>query len=173
MTQKNISGLAALLVKNIRPGAVLYKHCDFTTPPKSKFMVVASTSPRLLVLLINSAINKFYYDRKLDSYHVLIPYADHSFLDHDSYANCIESHTAFDLSEIQSDVVDNYNATFKGFLTDNCLAKVYAAVKENKILERSYKREITASIEAQLPYLNPPIPAAPALPQDEGESAAS
>lgn len=172
MTQNNISGLAALLVKNIRPGAVLYKHCDFTTPPKSKFMVVASTSPRLLVLLINSEINKFWYDQDLDSYHVLIPCADHSFLHHDSYTNCIESHTAFDLSEIQSDILSDYNATFKGFLTDNCLAKVYKAVKENKILERRYKREITASIELQLPHLNPPIPADTVLSQEEGKSAA-
>ena len=57
--------LAQLAVKNLRIGSVIYKHCNFTTPEKNKYMVVVSLQPRLLVLLINSEINEFYIKKKL------------------------------------------------------------------------------------------------------------
>ena len=146
--------LAQLLANNLRVGAVIYKFCDFTTPPKEKFMVVASLDPNLLVLMINSNINQFYVQQGLDHFHVPVPVADHEFLTHDSYTNCIEAHTAFDCSQIKQEVIDDYVNVFKGWLTDDCLELVYHAVKVNNMIRRGHQKEIIASIEQQLPHLH-------------------
>ncbi|GGF07414.1 hypothetical protein [Pseudoalteromonas gelatinilytica] len=150
----NQSPFATLIGNHLRVGAVLHKHCDFTTPPKDKFLVVASLEPRLLVLLINSQINQFYVQQGLDHLHVPVPEAEHNFLTHDSYTNCVEAHTAFDCSQIRQEVIDNYANVFKGWLTDECLEAVYHAVKGNNIIRRGYQKEIIAAIESQLPHLH-------------------
>lgn len=142
-----------LVSNNLRVGSVIYKFCSFTTPPKNKLMVVASLEPRLLILLINSEINPFYFQKGLDRFHVPIPFADHNFLTHDSYTNCIEAHSSFDCSEIKQEVVDNYANIFKGWLTDSCLESVYSAVKGNTLIRRGHQREILSSIESRLPHL--------------------
>lgn len=144
---------AELLANNLRVGAVLYKHCDFTTPPKPKYMVVASMEPRLLVLLINSKVNQFYFTNHLDQYHVLVPKEEHDFLRHDSFANCIQAHSAFDITDVRNEVVADYQQVFAGFLTEPCLENVYHAVKGNNILRSGHQKEIVASIEEQLPHL--------------------
>ncbi|WP_417438874.1 hypothetical protein [Idiomarina sp.] len=148
------SPFAKLIENNLRVGAVLHKHCDFTTPPKNKFLVVASLEPRLLVLLINSEINQFYFQEGLDHFHVPLPEAEHKFLAHDSYASCIEAHTAFDCSQIRQEVLNDYVNVFKGWLTDECLEAVYHAVKGNNMIRKGHQKEIIASIEGQLTHLH-------------------
>lgn len=147
------SPFAQLIGSNLRVGAVLYKHCSFTKPPKNKFLVVVSLEPRLLVLLINSEINQFYIQNGQDCFHVPVPKADHGFLTHNSYTNCIAAHTAFDCSQIKRDVIDDYVNVFRGWLTDSCLEDVYHAVKNNNIIIKGHQKEIVSSIEEQLPHL--------------------
>ncbi|WP_250656476.1 hypothetical protein [Alkalimarinus coralli] len=150
---ENTHSFAELLAKNLRVGAVIHKHCAFTTPPKDKFLVVVSIQPRLLVLLINSHVNDFYVRKKLDRFHVPVLAEDHTFLNHDSFANCIDSQAAFDYTSVRDDVIQNYNKVFKGWLTDSCLEQVYNAVKDNNLIVRGHQKEIIASIKQQLPHL--------------------
>jgi hypothetical protein len=150
----NQNPLAALLANNLRVGAVIYKFCDFTTPPKNKFMVVASLEPNLLVLMVNSEINTFYVQRGLQHLHVPVPVADHDFLSHDSYTNCVDVHTAFDCNQIKQEVINDYVNVFKGWLTDDCLESVYHAVKSTNLLRKGHQKEIIASIESHLPHLH-------------------
>jgi hypothetical protein len=150
----SINPLANILVNNLRVGSVIHKFCDFTTPPKNKFLVVASLEPRLLVLMINSQVNNYYQLNNLDQFHVPVPEAEHSFLSHDSFTNCVEAHTAFDCSELRDEVILDYQNVFKGWLTDSCLESVYHAVKGNNVLRRAAQKEIMSSIEAQLPNLH-------------------
>lgn len=117
-------------------------------------MVVVSFEPRLLVLLINSEINQFYLQRRLDHFHVPVSGAQHNFLTYDSYANCVEAHTAFDCSQIRQEVIDDYVNVFKGWLTDDCLEAVYHAVKGNNMIRTGHQKEIMASIEQQLSHLH-------------------
>jgi|GEM_PF-2515247 len=152
----NLNAFAAILARNLRVGAVIHKHCPFTNPPKDKFLVVASIQPRLLVLLINSQINDFYVRKGLDQFHVPVPAADHTFLNHDSFADCIDSKAAFDFTSIRDEVVQDYNNIFKGWLTDACLEQVYHAVKNNNVIIRGHQKEIIASIQGQLPHLLTP-----------------
>lgn len=143
----NKNKFESLLLNNLRAGAVIHKFCDFTTPPKNKFMVVGSTEPNLLTLMINSQVNAFYQQNDSFKYHVQIPAEHHPFLKHDSFTNCIEAHSAFDCSSIKKEVVNDYNNIFKGFLTDECLKNVYHAVKGNDQMRRGHQKEIMASIE--------------------------
>ena len=149
----NNNPFANLLANNLRVGAVLYQHCYFTTPPKNKYMVVVSIEPRLLVLLINSAVHQYYIDNDLTQYHVPVLATEHPFLNHDSYASCVEAFSAFDYSDVRTEVIENYNNIFKGWLTDECLEDVYHAVKDNIMIRRGEQKEIVASIELQLKNL--------------------
>jgi hypothetical protein len=146
--------LARTQLTTLKVGSVIYKFCGFIDPPKSKYLVVASIEPRLLVLFINTNINKYYYHQKMDHFHVNVPLESHDFLTHDSYANCIEAHTAFDFSAIYEEVSEDYNKIFKGWLSDQCLEDVYHAVKNNGVMRTGHKNEITASIEKKLPQIN-------------------
>lgn len=149
----NKNKFESLLLKNFRVGAVIHKFCDFTTPPKNKFMVVGSIEPNLLTLMINSEVNTFYYQNNHFQFHVPIPAESHSFLKHDSFANCIEAHTAFDCSSIKQEVVNDYNNIFKGWITDKCLEDVYHAVSGNDVIRTNHKKEIMVSIEKHLKHL--------------------
>jgi len=146
---------AQLLLRNLRVGSVVYTHCDFCTPdPKNKYLVVASLNPRCLVLVINSNINQYFITTGQDKYHVPVPASDHTFLDHDSYTNCIDAKDSFEVTFLQSEILNNYNNFHKGWLTDACLKDVYNAVKEQKVMRRGHKREIIDSLEAQLSICN-------------------
>lgn len=147
------NAFASMLGNQLCVGAVLHRFCEHTDPPKNKFMVVVSIKPRLIVFLINSKINEYYEIRGLDHFHVSICPDDHDFLRHESYANCIEAHHAFDYSEMRGEIISDYNNIFKGFLSDDCLELVYNAAKNNNILRRGEQREIIDSIEKRLPHL--------------------
>ncbi|WP_147250902.1 hypothetical protein [Arenicella xantha] len=117
-------------------------------------MVVASMEPRLLVLMINSEINQYFYMNNTDQFHVEIDAESHAFLTHDSYANCVAAHRAFDCTDLKQEIAQNYRNVFKGWLTDDCLVAVYQAVKGNIEIRRGHQREIMASIEQRLPHLH-------------------
>lgn len=142
------SSLSRNLSNNhFRVGAVIYRYCHFTEPPKQKYLLVVSIEPRLLVLMINSNINIFYVKRNLEHLHVLLSKTEHSFLVHNSYTNCIEAHNAFDIEDIKKEVAENYSNIFKGWITNKCLEDVYNAVKNNDLIRIGHQREILASIE--------------------------
>ena len=153
MVGLNNPTLSALAAQNLKVGSVIYMHCAFTTPPKNKYMVVASLEPQLLVLLINTEINEYYKKQNLDIFHVEIDQENHNFLDHNSYANCIEAHTAFSLTDLKSQILTNYAQIHSGWLTDECLEQVYHAVKNNNLMRIREQKEIITSIEKQLPNL--------------------
>lgn len=133
--------------RGISPGDVLYLHCDFTTPPKIKFMVVVCCEP-LLVLLINSEINEFIKQNKamLDC-QVGIAQQDHDFLDWDSFINCIEAHAAFELDSIKNKIADDYGGVLKGRIADNCMAQVRLAVTLSKTMVKRHKKAILEALK--------------------------
>lgn len=141
---------SAALLRNLRVGAVIYRWCGFCEPPKFKYLVVVSTEPRLLVLVVNSEINQFYIDRGLDKFHVLVPVVEHDFLKHDSYTCCIEAFATFDLSDLREEILKKYEDVLKGHLTAKCLVDVYRAVVEQNMIQRGLKNEILNSISSEL-----------------------
>ena len=133
--------------RGISPGDVLYLYCEFTTPPKIKFMVVVCCEP-LLVLLINSEVNPFIQqNHSLMVCQVAISQADHDFLDWDSFVNCIQAHEAFDLEVIKEQIAADYGGVLKGRITDQCMQQVRTAVMASKTMVKRHKRSILNALQ--------------------------
>lgn len=133
--------------RGISPGDVLYLHCTFTTPEKIKFMVVVCCEP-LLVLLINSDVNKFIQQNpSMLVCQVAITQAEHDFLDWDSFINCIEAHQAFNLEVIKEQIATDYGGVLKGRVTDQCMQQVRNAVVASKTMVKGHKRLILEALQ--------------------------
>ena len=80
------------------------ENCRHTTPVKSKFVViVCSSDSKFRGFLINTKIHRFIQDRPdLLVCQALIDVSSHSFLKHDSYADCREL-CEFERHELNSD----------------------------------------------------------------------
>jgi len=48
---------------HLKPGQILYLFCDFTTPPKEKYLVLACPGENPLLFIINSEIHPFIASR--------------------------------------------------------------------------------------------------------------
>ena len=148
--------LDVLKTLKLAVGTVILRDCKDIGIDKDgakKYVVVVSLTPRLLVLIINSQINKFFCQNGTDKFHVPVPRETHPFLRHTSYVNCVEAHQAHDLTHFKEEFIKDYDKCFKGRLDYNCLTKVYEAVKTNRVLLTGHQKEIMASIEGKLPHL--------------------
>src|SRR4051794_34241039 len=86
-----------LIRRQFLPGQVFYLFCEFTWPPKEKFVVLACVNPRPLVLLINTNKSELAQsDPDLDGTQVCIKPSDYGCLTHDSYIDCLE---CFDMEQ--------------------------------------------------------------------------
>lgn len=133
--------------RELKVSDVLYLHCDFTTPPKNKFLVVCCCDP-LLVLVINSKISAFIQSRvELLDCQVDVAQADHNFLEWDSFINCIEAHQAFDLEVVKEQISQNYRDILRGEIADYCMREVYQAVSRSETMVKKHKRLILASLD--------------------------
>ncbi|ECO0902165.1 hypothetical protein AA449_26900 [Salmonella enterica subsp. enterica serovar Newport] len=133
--------------RGVSPGDVLYLHCDFTTPPKMKYMVVVCCEP-LLVLLINSEISRFIMGKPdLLSCQVDLAKNDHDFLEWDSVVSCIEAHTAFNLEALQKRIATEYGKILKGRITNERMRAVRIAVNDSPVMVRKHKKMILEALE--------------------------
>lgn len=77
--------------KRLIPGCVLRVLCDFTDPPKNKYLVIARVSTDTWVYVISSTPNQFIQSNpNLLACQVLIKANQHKFLAHNSYIDCSE-----------------------------------------------------------------------------------
>lgn len=75
--------------EQFQPGRILYLHCDFTTPPKPKYLLTCCIEPRPHFFIINSGINEFKRLRhNLRNLQVRIECVSHPCLSDDSYIDC-------------------------------------------------------------------------------------
>ena len=72
------------LKKQLIPSVILYLFCDFTNPPKPKYLVLTCRGKIPLFFIINSKISDFIKSRSLETTQMLVHASDYSFLDHDS-----------------------------------------------------------------------------------------
>lgn len=127
------------------PGAVIYRHCDFTKPPKIKYLLVVQVQEQVAVLVINTGINGFVKSHKclLDS-QVSIDQASHSFLDHDSFIDCTAAEyiaTAELIEEITSSM-----DTIRGKITNKLKAVVIATIQDSFTLSPAQIASLVASL---------------------------
>lgn len=133
--------------RGISPGDVLRFHCEFTTPPKEKMLVVVCCDP-LLVLVINSEINPFILaNDNMAACQVDLPVDDHDFLDHDSYVNCVQAHAAFSMDYARDAIAADYVNVVEGRVLDVYMRQIYVAVEHSASMERRHKKKILAAME--------------------------
>lgn len=132
--------------KNLGPGAVLRLHCDFTTPPKPKFLVICCLQPQFLVFVVNTHIHPYIRDRKwLEVCQVCLDAANHNFLDHDSYIDCRNAIDDFSLGDIEALMLNDMQV-YQGVISDDVRNQTLAAVKACTVLPRREKEWIIAAL---------------------------
>lgn len=136
----------ATLQRHLRAGSVFYLFCDFTTPPKEKFLLLACISPAPLFLIINSEISEFYQCRPhLRDRQVQISAAEHDFLTHDSFVDCTQVFTQFSEERIQDQSLSDIGR-IKGAISLTACAAVIKAVQASRTIELKYKQWILAEL---------------------------
>jgi hypothetical protein len=69
-------------------GRVINLWCDFTDPPKNKYLVVACSGDSPLLFLINSLAYAWTGRPSVSASQVELSAAEHPFLEHDSHLDC-------------------------------------------------------------------------------------
>ena len=111
-------------------------HCDFTNPPKDKYLLLAGLDPGPLFLIINSKITEFMRRRPdLSKCQVEIDHNDHPFLRHHSFIDCTEAYR-IGLNEIYAQLE----------VTQEIQAEVIAAVKFSRTLASQHKISILEAL---------------------------
>lgn len=132
--------------REVAPGHVVYLFCDFTRPPKEKYLVVVAVHPRPLLFVINSRVPDFVASRPhLASCQVPIRASDHPFLAHDSFINCAEVIDCIDFEAVMAQVVAD-TRRIKGALTAATIQCVVTAVQGAKTISPKHKAEIVAAL---------------------------
>ncbi len=135
--------------RQLVPGQVVYLHCDFTTPPKDKYLVVACIKPEVLLLVINSSIPPFVAKRQdLCKCQVQVNVSDHPFLRHDSYVNCAEVIRESEQPNMRRQLVKKVGR-IKGKVSPIARRKILNAVRQARTLSRADKEAIRDALTQQ------------------------
>lgn len=127
------------------PGAVIYRHCDFTTPPKIKYLVIANVRSETAVLVINTEIHPFIKSNPhLLDCQVQIDKASHDFLDYDSFIDCKEVHY-IDTADLVTELLDDAGG-LKGALSEAVRTDVIKAVGQSYTMPQGEVAMLVASL---------------------------
>ena len=122
-------------------GQILHLYCGFTNPPKPKFLVIVSLEP-LLLFIINSRINNFKQTHpEYLACQIKINCIEHPCLNNDSYIDCSEVITSFDLERIKTILSTNLT-DIKTALSTKTKQEIINAVKKSRLLSAIYKTSI-------------------------------
>lgn len=134
--------------RQLKPGQVLYLHCEFVTKShQDKYLVLACSGTRPLLFIINSKIPPFIEKHPdLHRCQVKLFASDYSFLDHDSFVNCAEVISYFDESEIRQQVIEDVGR-IKGELNTVTRKAIIKAVQNARSIAPRHKRLIIDSLK--------------------------
>jgi hypothetical protein len=137
----------AYIDERLRPGQVVYLSCEFTNPPKPKYLVVACLDTGPLLLVINSEIHPYIAGKpELKKCQVKLRASDYSFLDHDSFVNCAEVIDSLSEAEIRKQIVADVGR-MKGQLNQTTKEAIITAVKGAKSVSRYHKKLISNALK--------------------------
>lgn len=129
----------------IKPGAIMHIYCNFTKPPKYKFIIVVSVSDtKISFLFINSEINYNLNEENnafRDSQVSIFNIKQYDFLSkYKSYIDCSNLHK-LDYEEIFNQF-ENHVAEFKGTLEKDILKKIIEVANSCPLLPKVDKDTI-------------------------------
>lgn len=94
--------------KHVRPGAILYRRTTFPDVTKFKFVLVLALVPDVVICYINSKIPEFIQKRpKLLNAVVEIKSSQYIFLNHDSYAVCLDVNRELTRAALNADLAQS------------------------------------------------------------------
>lgn len=132
----------------IKPGNILHLFCDFTRPPKEKFVVLvhSSSEPKVVAFLINTKIHEFIEQREsLLKCQVKIYPSDYPFLKHKSHVDCATV-VHFNKPQIATQILSDKDRT-KGSLKQVTKNKIIKVVNNAKTISKHYKQLIMKSLK--------------------------
>ena len=131
------------------PGAIFHCDCEFTNPPKPKFIVVGRAQPPTIVFLINSDISTWHQARPhLRDCQVGIRKGDHDFLVHDSFLDCTQAERRVSLEQLEQAMLKDVTS-FKGWLTAREREAVLYAVGVCRTLSTQEKGWLAEALSPQ------------------------
>ena len=129
-----------------KPGYIFYLYCPFTNPPKPKYLLLVCSHQTPIFFIINLEIHSFYELRPhLKACQVQISCASHTFLNHDSFIDCVNIIREFDQDSVQNQVLGDMTR-IKGQIDTQCKIAVMTAVEQSYTIERRYKRIILTAL---------------------------
>lgn len=135
------------VLSQMTPGRVFYLFCDFTTPPKDKYLLLACVEPKPLFFVINSGIHDYIKKRpELLHCQVCITASEHDFLNHNSYVNCIGVIDSFHIKDVEQQVLKSLDR-IKGMINTAAKEQVISAVKGTQTINKLYKDWIIKGLE--------------------------
>lgn len=133
--------------RQVAPGHVLCLFCEFTVPPKEKYLAVVSAEPRPLLFVVNSSVGEFVRQRPdLLKCQVLLSAADYGFLTHDSYLDCSNVIDCIDQNVIAHQVTRDIGR-IKGDLNGATRARVVEVVRQAKTISPRHKAAIEDALK--------------------------
>jgi len=137
----------AAISRQIKPGIVLYLSCNFTTPPKEKYLLLVSVNPKPLFFIINSEINDFIKHRPhLFESQIMLDYTICNFLAHNSYIDCTKVLDNFHLDEVEQQVLSDFSR-LKDRLNPDTIDKIIEVVGKSKTLTPQHKQWIVNGLK--------------------------
>lgn len=129
----------------LTPGRVLFLHCNFTIPPKNKFLLLASVEPEPLFFVINSTVNEYIRKREwLFRGQIKIGHEEHSLLQHHSFIDCTTAHK-IPLCDVYEQVEAD-SGRLKGEISPHVRKQIVGAVRIAKTLSPRQKSTILSAL---------------------------
>lgn len=133
----------------LQPGRILYLFCNFTTPPKQKYLVVVSpagdTHPPLF-FVINSRIHPYLQSSPaLAACQICITPQDYPSLNHASYIDCSKVIYSLSEQEILSQI-DQDGRSIKDTLLPATIGQILAVVSMAETISLYHQRLILSAL---------------------------
>lgn len=131
----------------LHAGTVVKLFCDFTTPPKFKWLLIASTGlARPQLFIINTDPTEFAKrNARLRDQQVPIKKATNPFLKHDCFIDCSTAYDNFDEEEI-AEALFNDTTLILGEICSATSSAVIESVSESETLSKIHMNQISMEL---------------------------
>lgn len=137
-----------LFQKSFIAGRIFYLFCNFTTPPREKFLLLACPTGKPLFLIINSEISSFIYKRKhLLECQVALYKEDHECFTKDhSYVDCSSVVDSFTVQNVIDQCVNRNMKRIKEMITDMERENIIIAIEQSESIAGVDKKRMLDSL---------------------------
>jgi hypothetical protein len=138
-----------LIKLKLKPGCLIHLFCDFTSPPKNKFVVLVHVDYEedlLLCFIVNSEISSFIRNNPvLSRSQVDLKQTDYKFFIQDSHLDCSSVIDDFKIDAVIDHLIQMPN-DYKCVLTENDIFEIIQVVNSSETISDYDKNLIINSL---------------------------